>query len=311
MGAQVSFDPDEIERERGVILEEWRLGLGAASRIQDAQLPVLLGGSRYAVRSPIGLPDVIRTASPDRLKQFYRDWYRPDLMAVVAVGDFDPAAVEAAIVAHFGPLPATVAPRPLPAVGVPDRPGTRVAVTTDKEITATSVGVYRWMPARDQRTVGAYRQTDGRAAVRQPAVGSPGRNREQTWRAVLAARTSRSLFVRSAEVTVLNALVPDGGVTRGLTALLAEIERVAQSGFTQTELDRQKLGSITYLDRAVVERDKDPSQPSPRIHPQLPHDEPIPGIVTSMRWRSVSCRRSRSRKSTRLQGPGRPMATDP
>src|SRR5262245_5701407 len=147
----VSFDPAEIERERGVVLEEWRLGLGPASRIQDAQLPVLLGASRYALRSPIGLPDVIRKASPDRLKQFYKDWYRPDLMAVVAVGDFDPKAVEAAIVAHFQPIPATVAPRALPAVGMPDRPGTRFAVTTDKEVTATSVAVYRWMPARDQR----------------------------------------------------------------------------------------------------------------------------------------------------------------
>ncbi len=276
----VSFDPEEIERERGVILEEWRLGLGAASRIQDAQLPVLLGGSRYAVRSPIGLPDVIRTASPDRLKQFYKDWYRPDLMAVVAVGDFDPAAVEAAIVTHFGPLPVTVVPRPLPAVGVPDRPGTRVAVTTDKEITATSVGVYRWMPARDQRTVGAYRQQ-----MVERLFGSLLSNRldetaSKPGAPFLAARTSRSLFVRSAEVTVLNALVPDGGVTRGLTALLAEIERVAQSGFTQTELDREKLGSITYLDRAVVERDKDPSQPlAEEFIRNFLNGEPIPGIV--------------------------------
>jgi zinc protease len=173
-----------------------------------------------------------------------------------------------------------VAPRPLPAVGVPDRPGTRVAVTTDKEITATSVGVYRWMPARDQRTVGAYRQQ-----MVERLFGSLLSNRldeiaSKPGAPFLAARTSRSLFVRSAEVTVLNALVPDGGVTRGLTALLAEIERVAQSGFTQTELDREKLGSITYLDRAVVERDKDPSQPlAEEFIRNFLNDEPIPGIV--------------------------------
>jgi zinc protease len=276
----VSFDADEIERERGVILEEWRLGLGAASRIQDAQLPVLLGGSRYALRSPIGLPDVIRTASPDRLKQFYKDWYRPDLMAVVAVGDFDPKAVEAAIVAHFGPIPAPAKPRPLPAISVPDRPGTRYAVTTDKEIKATSVAVYRWMPARDQRTVGAYRQQMVERLFGSLLSGRLDEVASKPGAPFLAAQTTRSLFVRSAELTILNALVPDGGVTRGLTALLAEIERVARSGFTQTELDREKLDSYRYLDRAVVERDKDPSQPlAEEFIRNFLNDEPIPGIV--------------------------------
>ena len=84
----VSFDAVEIDKERGVILEEWRLGLGAGERIRDAQMPVLLKGSRYAERSPIGKPEIIRSANYDRLKQFYADWYRPDMMAVVAVGDF-------------------------------------------------------------------------------------------------------------------------------------------------------------------------------------------------------------------------------
>ena len=78
----VTFDADEIDKERGVILEEWRLGLGAGERIRDAQMPVLLKGSRYAERSPIGKPEIIRDAKHDRLKQFYADWYRPDLMAV-------------------------------------------------------------------------------------------------------------------------------------------------------------------------------------------------------------------------------------
>jgi zinc protease len=90
----VTFDPQEVDRERGVILEEWRLGLGAEARIRDAQMPILLNGSRYAERLPIGQPDVLKKASVERLKQFYKDWYRPDLMAVIVVGDFDPAVVE-------------------------------------------------------------------------------------------------------------------------------------------------------------------------------------------------------------------------
>ena len=150
----VSFDRDEIDRERGVILEEWRLGLGAESRMQDAQMPVLLQGSRYAERSPIGRPEIIRNVSYDRLKQFYTDWYRPDLMAVIAVGDFEPSAVEAAIKAHFGPIPAAPSPRPRPAYTVPAHPGTLYTVATDKEAT----GHGRRSRPQDGRARSAHRR---------------------------------------------------------------------------------------------------------------------------------------------------------
>ena len=87
----VSFDPDEVDKERGVVLEEWRLGRGAFARIEDKQFPVIFQGSKYAERLPIGLPEIIKTAKRDTLYRFYKDWYRPDNMAVIAVGDFDPA----------------------------------------------------------------------------------------------------------------------------------------------------------------------------------------------------------------------------
>src|SRR5258706_9951192 len=129
----VSFDPVEIDKERGVILEEWRLGLGAGERNSDTQVPLLLKSSRYADRLPIGNPDIIRNANPARLREFYADWYRPDLMAVVVVGDFDKAAVEALIKAHFGSIPTTLSPKPRPVYAVPDQPGTVYATITDPE----------------------------------------------------------------------------------------------------------------------------------------------------------------------------------
>ena len=90
----VTFDPAEIDKERGVIMEEWRLRRGAGARLTDKMLPVLLNGSRYADRLPIGKTEIIQNFNADRVKQFYADWYRPDLMAVVAVGDFDKTEVE-------------------------------------------------------------------------------------------------------------------------------------------------------------------------------------------------------------------------
>ena len=278
----VTFDPQEVERERGVVLEEWRLGLGADSRVRDAQMPILLNGSRYAERLPIGQPEVLRTASVERLRQFYKDWYRPDLMAVIVVGDFDGAAVEKAVAARFGQIPAAPpgSARPRPDYKVPDRPGTRYAITTDKEVTNTVVGVFNWMPARDQMTLGAYRQQmverlfTGLLSDRLDEVANkPGAP-------FLAAQTNRALLVRTAEVTALNALVPEDGVARGLTAALAEITRVAKMGFTQTELDRQKLGTFQYLEQALVERDKSPSAPlADEFIRNFLQDEPIPGIA--------------------------------
>src|SRR4029077_13152509 len=128
------FDPVEIEKERGVVMEEWRLGRGAGARMRDKQFPVLLKGSRYADRLPIGLPEIIQNGKAERLKQFYADWYRPDLMAVVAVGDFDKAAVEKIVTTHFASIPAATTPRQRPAYDIPDRGAdTGYAISTDKE----------------------------------------------------------------------------------------------------------------------------------------------------------------------------------
>src|SRR5438128_96751 len=90
----LTLSPEEIDKERGVVIEEWRGGLGAGSRIRDKQFPILFYKSRYAERLPIGKPDVIRNAPVERLRAFYDTWYRPDRMAVIAAGDIDASQIE-------------------------------------------------------------------------------------------------------------------------------------------------------------------------------------------------------------------------
>jgi zinc protease len=276
----VSFDPGEIDKERGVILEEWRLGLGAGERIQNAQFPLLFKGSRYAERLPIGSPDIIRNATPDRLKQFYTDWYRPDLMAVVAVGDFKKADIEFQIRAHFGSIPAASSPKPRPAYNVTDQPGTRYSVTTDPEATNTRISVATTMSAREQSTIGAYRQRmveqlfEAMLTLRlyeiSQAPNAP----------FLRAQTDRSLAINTAELTSLDALVARGGVERGLAALFTEVERVARFGFTEPELSRMKLNLQRGLQRSVIEKDKSPSGSlADEFIRNFIQTEPIPGIV--------------------------------
>src|SRR5688572_13151919 len=154
----LALDPAEIDKERGVVKEEWRLRRGAFARMQDKQFPIMLKGSRYADRLPIGKPEVIDTFKHDRLKKFYEDWYRPDLMTVIAVGDFDVAAVEKMLRAHFEPIPAATAPKPRPTFPVPDHPGTLYAIATDKEAPSASVSILSKFDARERGSVGAYRR---------------------------------------------------------------------------------------------------------------------------------------------------------
>ena len=275
----VSFEPDEIDKERGVILEEWRLGLGADSRLQDKQFPVLLKGSRYAERLPIGKPEIIRNFSYDTLKKFYTDWYRPDLMGVIVVGDVDPKAVEALIRSHFGSIPAAP-PRTRPKYDVPDHPGTLYTVATDPEATATTVSVYNKRAARDQTTVGSYRDS----VVERLFAGMLSERLDEIAHKpdapFLAAETNRSLFVRTAEATSLNALVEENGIERGLSALFTEMTRVARFGFTQTEIDRQKLNLERFLLRVMTERESQESRSlADEYVRNFTTQEPIPGIV--------------------------------
>jgi zinc protease len=276
----VTFDPQAIDKERGIVLEEWRLGLGANERIQDAQLPILLSGSRYAERLPIGKPDIIRNVNHDRLKQFYADWYRPDLMAVIAVGDFDTAVIEALIKSHFSSIPAASSPKPRLAYTVPDQPGTRYSVITDPEATVTHLGVYGKMAAREQATVGAYRRQMVEGLFSGMLSARLDEMAEQPNAPFLKAGTGRRLLIRAEETTTLDALVAEGGVERGLSALFTEIDRVARFGFTATELNRQRLNLQRGLQIAVVEKDKSPSRPlAEEFVRNFIHGEPLPGIV--------------------------------
>src|SRR5256712_5390182 len=124
----VSFDNAEIDKERGVVMEEWRLRRGAGARTTDKLFPILLKGSRYADRIPIGKTEILQNFKPETLKKFYADWYRPDLIAVVAVGDFDKTAVENLIKSHFSGLQNPPTPRPRPEFDIPDHEGSVYAI---------------------------------------------------------------------------------------------------------------------------------------------------------------------------------------
>ena len=285
----ITLDPDEVERERGVVLEEWRLGRGADQRIRDQQFPVLFGDSQYSVRLPIGLLEVIETASADDLRAFYERWYRPDLMAVVAVGDLDLDEMEALIREHFAAPPEGAAdfPRAYPPdpptdrtqFPVPPHPDLRVNVSTDPEVNLTTLWLYHKVPAQVGHDRAAYRRLlvdrlfggmiNARLYERSREADPP----------FLAAGSGRSLLVGDAATLYMAAYVDKDRIARGLDTLLEEMQRTAQHGFTSTELEREKATMLRAIESAWHEKDQRPSQRLAEEY--LRHfldGEPVPGV---------------------------------
>jgi len=154
----ITFDPGEVEKERGVVVEEWRLQQGAGARVRQVHLPRLLHGSRYTERLPIGTRESLDRFVLDALRRFYRDWYRPDLMAVVVVGDVDPREMEAKIRARFGTIPPAAAPRERSVYPVPGHAETIFSVAADPELTNSTISITKKIPARPTGTTASYRR---------------------------------------------------------------------------------------------------------------------------------------------------------
>ncbi len=274
----VTFDPAEVEKERGVVLEEWRLGRGARMRLLDKQAPVVFRGSKYAERITIGKPEIIKGAPRETLVRYYKDWYRPDLMAVVAVGDFDAAEMKAKIEKEFGSLPAATKPKPRPSIELPPHKETLVSVETDREMPTTSVTITTKLPRRPEASARDYR----RAIVEQLHGAMLNARFDEIRRdpnaPFLSAQSGTSNFVRTADAFRESAIVKEDGIERGLGALLEEIARLEKHGFVASELDRAKKRLLRSFERSAAERDKtDASDYAAEIVRNFLEGEAMPG----------------------------------
>ncbi len=276
---RVSYEPEEIDKERGVVIEEWRLGQGAQQRMFDQQVPILLKDSRYAERLPIGQKAVLDTFHHETLKNFYRTWYRPDLMGFVAVGDFDPAWIDSLVQVYFTRIPGVADPQERKVYPVPDHEETLFAIATDPEATYNSVNIYYKQDVRQQGTVAAYRQSlieDLYHLMFNKRLNELTRLPEPPF---LYGYSGRGRLLRSREFFILGSSVQNNGFDAGLEALLTESARVRQFGFTRSELEREKKDVLRGMEQAYRERDK--SQSGGFASEYVRHfltGEPIPGI---------------------------------
>ena len=252
----LAFEPSQIEKERPVVIEEWRLGQGAENRMQNKWFPVLFSGSKYGERLPIGLKSVLETYTPATLRRFYDTWYRPDLMAVVAVGDFDKSQIESLVKRYLGAIPPAPSPRARPLFPVPARDSTLVSINSDKEATRSVVRLLYKEPKRFNTTDATYRQHLVEGLFGAMFNDRFGEITQKPNPPFITAYAGQGDLVRSAESFTLTALVADNGIQRGLSALLTEGERVKRFGFLQSELDRARKDMQRGTEQAYAERDK-------------------------------------------------------
>ena len=252
----LSFAPKAIQKERGVVIEEWRTGLSAETRVQNKQFPVMLHGSKYATRLPIGTKENLERFQGKLAEQFYHDWYRPDLMTVVAVGDFDVKEMEAAIRERFGRIPMRAKPKPRTYAAVPSHDETLVSIETDKEYPNSSVALL-WLKPRDStRTVGDLRRQYISSLYDGMVNARFGELTQRPDAAFAYAGSDRGEFVRTRDAYQLYAGVKESGFEKAAEALLAEAERISRFGFTQTELDRLRTNYLRSLEQSYAERAK-------------------------------------------------------
>jgi zinc protease len=276
----LTLDPEQVDKERGVVIEEWRGSLGAGTRVRDKQLPVIFRGSRFAERLPIGKPEILRTAPASRLRAFYDTFYRPDRMAFVAVGDTDVAALEQAIRTTFSGLTARGATPPPRQDAIPLERETLVSVVADPEVQRSSVSILRKRPRERQDRGVDYRRALVDRLVQQMLDERFEELSRRPDARILGAGGGDDELSRTTAAFTLGASVADGRLRDGLTTLVVESRRVRQYGFGPSELDRAKKQLAAFYAQAYAERDKTESDSFAREYVSHYLDgEPSPGIA--------------------------------
>ncbi|WP_051294046.1 M16 family metallopeptidase [Pseudoduganella violaceinigra] len=253
----VTFNDADIESERGIVQEELRLGKGATDRMNKVLLPKLFNGSLYASRLPIGKADVLASFKPAAIRRFYKDWYRPDLMAVMVVGDIDPNEAERLVASHFSKLVNPAKPRPRLYPAIPERKQSEAVVVTDREAPSNAVTIrYPFVQRSEAKTVGEYRQNMVESLSAAMLSQRIAELSQQTNAPFMQGFSSMATAVHGYRAFVSSAVVGKAGALPAIVALVEEGERARQLGFSAAELERAKKNMTRFIENLYSERDK-------------------------------------------------------
>ncbi|MDR1346141.1 MAG: insulinase family protein [Bacteroidales bacterium] len=283
--AGLLFDDKEIDDERGVIMEEYRMGLGASDRMRKEWFPVLFNGSRYADRLPIGLPEIIQNFKHQVIKDFYRDWYRPDLQAVVIVGDIDVDATEKRIKELMGAIPKAQNPRTKETYTRPENKTPMAVVCTDPEAMGTTAIIYRIKPRFQLEKIGDYKTEMMHTLYNMMYDSRFSEMQQQPNCPFVQASTGYDQFIGTMDAYGSYAICKDNQMENALKVLMREDYRVLKYGFLQTELDRAKEELLNEYERAAKEVNKTESEAFAKEYvDHYLNQEPIPGVKRELTY---------------------------
>lgn len=282
----ISFDPLEVEKERGVIRSEWRSRLNAQSRLQDQYFPIIYKDSPYPQRIPIGDTAIIRQATPKMLRDFYRDWYRPDNMAIVIVGDMDMDYVEEQLYTRFGHLIDRGGSHRVKKYQIPIQKSRQGIIATDKETSFTQVDFYirHPSPPKDNTGKGWRRQLIqnlingmiNRRLISVQQLNNPP---------FTFAGVSYGDDLGKNDSYFVSAFTAQNRAIEGFAAVWQEVVRAQQHGFLQAELDRQKKELLrSVLQRAKEENNTQSSILANILVQAYLEDEPFPTPKQQLVW---------------------------
>lgn len=277
---------DEIDKERGVIREEWRSRNSGMLRVYTDLLPTIYPGDKYADCMPIGSIDVINNFPYKDIRDYYHKWYRPDLQGIVIVGDIDVDAVEAKLKAIFADVQKAVNPAERVYYPVADNKEPIVAIGTDKEVDDPSIEVYFKQdatPDSEKNNVGYLASQymtsmitsmlNARLSELTQSANPPFTRAYSSYGNFFVAKTKEALN--------LSASSKADGIEKALKVLLQEAERARRFGFTESEYARARANYLQRLESAYNEREKTKHGSYVREYVRNFLDaEPIPGIET-------------------------------
>ncbi|PYF75040.1 M16 family metallopeptidase [Pedobacter nutrimenti] len=257
---EASLDPEEINKERGVVLEEKRLGKGASERMQRQFLPMILNNSRYASRLPIGKEEVLLNFKPEAIKSYYKDWYRPNLQALIVVGDINVAEIEQMIRAKFSDLKNPLNEKVRTKYSIPLSGKNQFISVTDPEMTATVLQVMIKHREPELKTERDYRASLVRGLFNQMLSDRYTELSRQADPPFIQGGASISGLLGGLNSYGATVVAKPGELEKGFKALWRETRRVEKFGFTATELGRAKQNYLSSMEAALKERDKTPSE---------------------------------------------------
>ncbi|HZX63529.1 MAG TPA: insulinase family protein [Bacteroidales bacterium] len=277
----VSFEDKEIDLERGVIVEEWRMYGSAEERMSNKLAPIIYKGSKYAKRNVIGDTAVLKHFKYETIKNFYHKWYRPDLQALIIVGDFDENVVEAKIKKLFSVIPKVENPTAKEEYPVPDNTEPLIGTAIDKEATSTSVDVScKHDNIKDSDKNFGYMRLQ---LVRSLINNMFGKRMSELSRKenppFISAFSYYGGFTRTKDAFTGTAQAANNEGIKALTALLTEMERMKRFGFIESEFERAKADLIKNNESRYMDRDKRKNREL--VYPNVSNfltNNPNPGI---------------------------------